>query len=462
MLFVLIDTPNEHFFNKYQNELTTIHHQLLNKLSNFDVLIIGNQTSKIASHKFSNAKAAYQFISQYNKDILICDAYAGFLSLDEVNNIYEYTKKGSYDICLTENISEGIVPYVIDKEFVRDLPYFIDEETKLSSDIKKLINWEYQGIDVGIYIAHNLSVLRRVDFLPVNKNAMNYVLELAPKSVFSLDTVEQFIDEHPILLRNNPAYVAIELTNRTDGFYTPNFSDKNDMNLEIFQQIVHQLYELSPEALISLGVWGEPLANPLFEKMFGELKDQHVLIETKCLVLDQSLCELILSRPNTELIFDVTFTTQEDFHLYKKNPYQLSEIQHFIRSLPNQEHIWMRLTRTPESESHIKRFMQEWGDFSPRIIITKTDSSIGGHVVDLSPIKRHSCLALRREMTFLTDGTAMLCRQNISLDKKLGSIQEHALSDLWQKNETNFLNQEKLNFHTCEFCAKCDDWWIWN
>ncbi|MGL4562025.1 MAG: SPASM domain-containing protein, partial [Brevinema sp.] len=439
MLFVLIDTISEDLAQKYTPELQKIHQILLHKLLTHDVLVIGNEDSIVASHQFKNAKSAYEFLAKQDSDLLIIDAYAAFLSLKESLRIYDYTKKRRYDLCLIENIPLGLVPYVIDKDFAKELPELLDEKILLSSDVKNLMNWEYQGIDVGVFLTHNKTVLRRIDFLPKNQASIAYMLEFCEHADLCLDDVDQFISKHPVLLRNDPAYIAIELEGQTDHFYARDFSSKQSMRPVLFENIITQINDNAPEALISLGIWGEPFANNDFETLFDLLGNQTVLVESKCLVLDQQRCKKVLSRPNTILIFDVTFSTDETFKAHKSNPHTLTKIKQFIRSLPNKESIWIRLTRSPESEDHIKSFLKEWEDFAPRIVITKTDSLLGGHVVDLSPIKRHSCLALRREMTILSDGTVLRCRQS-NLEEALGSLESETLKDIWEKNHRFFID----------------------
>ncbi|MGL4388854.1 MAG: SPASM domain-containing protein [Brevinema sp.] len=465
MLFVLIDTISKEFSQTYSFELQKIHQILCEKLSTYDTIVIGSEDSLVAKYKFKNAKSAYYFLSKKNQDLILIDAYAAFLSLKDTHRIYEYTKKGLYDICLIENLPHGIVPYVIDQEFIQDLPDFIDEETPLSSQINDLINWEYQGIDVGVFLSHSQTILRRIDFTPTNKHAINYMLDLAKDADLSLDNLEYFIDQHPILLRPAPAYVAIELSPKTDHFYARDFSSKSEMSLSLFQKIITECDQISPEAVLSLGVFGDPFAHKdfgvLFDFLVAQNNNRTVYVETKALVLDESFCAKVLNRPHTELIFDLTFTTDSAFNEYKSHPHTLSEIKTFIRSLPHQNHIWIRLVRAPESESHIKNFLKEWEDFHPRIIITKTDSIMGGKVVDLSPIKRHSCLALRREMTFLSDGTMLRCRQS-SLDEAVGSVVNQSIQQLWDQNHPYFSDQEKGKFDSCAFCQQCDDWWLWN
>lgn len=463
VLFVLIDAINPLLIYRYHQELLTIHQKFLHKLLAYDVLVLGNQDSILTEHRFKDLKTLYEYVAQqsYDRDILICDAYAACLSLEDSEKVLTYMRDHYYDICLTENLPEGFLPMGISHEFIGDFSRLLDIEKPVVSSLKEVINWEYQGVDVGIYLSPSLVVMNRMDFLPLNKGAIEWIMENQDKNLH-LDNIDQYFDSNPKVLRNYPQYIAIELSSKNDGFYVKNFPE-SELSLELFRKIVTELDELAPEALISIGIWGDPMAHRSFEELFSLLNNisNTVLIECRGMVLSKELCSLVLSRPNTELIFDVSFTTEHDFSLYKKTNHRLQDTQQFIQSLTPKENVWVRLTRSKETESHIKSFLKEWKDFLPRVIITKADSFGDPRVkvVDLAPLKRHACYALRRELTILSDGSVLLCRQaNIVI----GNVLEESLKTIWGKNISSFLQQEQNNFDTCSLCVNCDDWWIWN
>lgn len=465
-IFLLIDTLSEEFYNQYSQQLQMIHQALLKKLTHFQKIIVGSKDSPIAEYKFHDTKSLYQFMTRYSQDIIIIDAYAGLLSLKDTENILQYLHENDYDVCLTENLPEGLIPMIISKDFINDFSEFLEEGQKLTSSLKTMINWEYQGIDVGIYLSSSLVVMQRIDFLPKNKGTIEWILQIVDEPDFCVERIDDFIKKYPQMLRNNPAYMAIELSPKMDYFMGADFTHKDDMSVTCFQKIISECQELAPELMISLGVWGEPLLNPDFKEIFHTIQQTqfHILVESRGLYLNRELCELILSRPHTELIFDISFSTENDYKKYKKTPYSLHEISEFIRTLPNREHIWIRLTRTHQSEAHIPLFLKQWHDFMPHVLITKADS-FGDpmiKVVDLAPIRRHACWALRRELTILSDGMVMLCRQDKRLEHSLGFIQELSLKELWDNNQHAFLEQEKGLYNTCAACSQCDDWWIWN
>ena len=461
ILFVLIDSIDKNFYLRYQAKLNTIHQKLLSKLANNDTLIVGNQGSMITDLKFTDAKSLYQYIAQESqeRDIIICDAFAGLLSLRDTEDVLNYMRNNMYDVCLTENIPDGLVPMTISHEFIKDFWQYIDENKIIQSSLKSVIDWEYTGIDVGVYLSSSLLIMERIDLLPVTKGAIEYISTLTDNPDISIKMIEQLLTEKSTLLRNKPQYIAIEFSSLSDGFHTKSFSNQ-EMSIDVFRKIITEIDELCPEALISIGVWGDPFMHSSFKDLFNLLNtiSNKVLIECRSLCLSQEFTDLVLSRPNTELIFDVSFVGESLFQQYKNTPHSLEQITHFIKSLENKEHVWVKLTRCMETEEGIKDFLIEWENF--KVLITKADSfGLDNKVVDLAPIKRHPCFALRRELTILNDGSVLLCRQS---DEVVGSLLEESLLSIWNKNQSAFDKHSKQEYDICKTCKSCDDWWVWN
>lgn len=457
VLFLLIDNTQSFLKTRYLKELKTIHENLLKKIRQLggEILVAGP-----AQQHFNNAKELFSYAAAAAKgrDIIAANAYSGALCVDQTKEILNFLRNRQYDISFAEHMPEGLIPSVIAGGFAEDFLYFLDEKISFDTPFKELVNWEYKGIDVGIYLSSSRIAMERIDFLPVEKNSILYLNELSDDLNFTLEKAETFVRENRAQIHRVPHYVAVELCPKTDAFHTADFSDKSHMTLQLFANIIQELDLWAPEAVLSLGVWGEPFAHPLFQDLFQQLKnnqERRIIVESRTLILDKNLASLVLSRPNTELIFDLS---------PKLNLPSDEELNKFFSELPNHEKLWVRLTRAHKSEELIPKFLKTWKYLMPRIIITKADSFGDPSVktVDLAPIRRHACYALSRDITILSDGTVMLCRQNIDLSGSPGNAAEESLENLWKKNLNQYLNQHQGQISTCKQCQGCDDWWIFN
>lgn len=462
VLFLLIDDTESFLKTRYLKELKVIHENLLKKLYPFggEILVAGSESDFCAQKHFNNIKDLFSYAATQAKgrDIIVANAYSGALCVDQTKEILNFLRTRQYDISFAEHMPEGLIPSVIAGEFAEDFLYFLDEKTSFDTPFKELVNWEYKGIDVGVYLSSSRIAMERIDFLPVEKNSILYLNELSYDLNFTLEKAENFAGENRAQIHKFPHYAAVELCPKTDEFHTADFSEKPDITLPLFTNIVQELDLWAPEAVLSLGVWGEPFAHPLFEDLFQKLennKERRIIVESRTLILDEKLASLVLSRPNTELIFDLS---------PKSNLPSDEELNKFFSKLPNQEKLWVRLTRAHKSEDLIPKFLKTWKHLMPRIIITKADSFGDPSVktVDLAPIRRHACYALSRDITILSDGTVMLCRQNTDLIGSPGNVTKESLEDLWKKNLSKYFYQHQGQFSSCKQCQGCDDWWIFN
>ncbi|MGL4367043.1 MAG: SPASM domain-containing protein [Brevinemataceae bacterium] len=464
VLFVLIDAGVVQN-SMYSDLMYQIHNDLIKKLSCFDICVVGSKQSIIAEHKFSDIRSLYDFVKEYasGRDIIVIDAFAKMLSLEDVGRMLEYIRTYLYDVCFSDHLPDGILPSIISGDFIEEFVSLLDRNNSITSSIKNLIQWEYQGIDVGVYLSYSKIGMKRIEFLPVNKGSIEWLSEFTDFENVSLENMEHYIKTTPKMLRNYPEYVAFDITSPKYPFFKHHIENPTEMSVETFDRCISEISELAPETLISLGVWGDPFEHSQFANIFLKMANhsQRVLVETRALSLNKEYAELVLSRPNTELIIDISCVFDPLFSDSTKTiPSQF--VYDFILNLPNPERIWIRLTRTHSTEPFIQSFIKEWQNFLPRVLITKADSfgDPASKVVDLAPLQRHGCYALRRELTIKNDGSVLLCRQ--TPQKSIGSIQTNTLKELWNKNNNAFFDQENGNFNTCEVCKGCDDWWIWN
>ncbi len=429
-LFVFIDSLDKTFYLRYKSKLNKIHANLLHKTGGG--IVLGGEGSQIAEERFKDLKSMYLYIAEQSKgrDIIICDAFAGMLSVSDTGKVLDYMRAHDYDVCLTENLPEGLAAMSISHAFIDELAEYIDEGRGIVSSFKDIINWEYKGIDVGIYLQPSMIIMERIEFLPSSKSSVDYILKYSLDEDININS--DFFRKDLAFYRGAPQYVAVEICAESDGFCTRKLSS-GEMDIDTFRKIVTEIDEVCPEALISIGVWGEPFKHSRFKDFMNILKGipNPVLIESRALFLSGEYIELVQSRKNTEIIFDVSFTTEEMFKKHKNSPYTLEQIKSFLKSLPDKSNVWIRLTRTPANEESIKYFLKEYSDFMPRVLITKADSFTGEKVVDLAPVKRHACYALRREITVMNDGSVLLCRQT---EHRLGSIKNESL--LHQQSNT--------------------------
>ncbi|MGL5255098.1 MAG: SPASM domain-containing protein [Brevinema sp.] len=429
-LFILCDNTTSDFKSKYEVILETLHKRLIEKIHPFGA------SMRVDMNDFPDAQAFYRMLAQQNQDVCILDAYAAALCTDDLSSFLNYQKEYLYDVLFAERLPEGLLPNFIAKGFLSDLVSLIPENTPSITPLKTVINWEFKGIDVGIWLSPSSVALERVSFLPIDKNSLSFVDALSQRPQLSIADAEKAITQLRPLIHCAPFYCAIEL--QQGGKF---------MEVSLFQKIIHQLDEVAPQAVISLGVYEESLDYPHLERILDYLGDKRrVIVESKGLFPDENIVSKLLERENVDIILDEGDFSSKIATLFSENT-----------------RFWVRFTRNKQSEDNILPFLKKYSFLGTRAIIAK-ENSFGDATtasVDLSPLKRHACFALGREMIILANGDVPICRQSPSNIR--ASLIEKTLSEVWAECLVDFLKQvENPNTETCAQCKGCGDWWVFN
>lgn len=307
---------------------------------------------------------------------------------------------------------------------------------------------------------------------------------LAAKAVFT-----------PGVLRTVPAFYNVQISATCPGTCTycpypqvyqetfnhppadaPHKNDACFMELEKFKPLVASMAELSGEAVVSLSLWGEPLAHPDFLG-FVEVVLSHpglsVLVETDGSLVTGGLSgkvrELAAAAPPRTnsyppVIWIVSLDSQ-DQAMYErmrgvgKEGWPISfdraqeSFQILSRDFPGAS--YTQFVRTTDNEEQLEDFYRSRKD-AGGLIIQKYDSFLDylpdRQVTDLSPVLRNPCWHQRRDMVILVDGGVPACREFL-LAGDCGNVFRQPLREIWEKGR---------NMPFMEQCEHCDEYYTFN
>ncbi|MBW5408759.1 spiro-SPASM protein, partial [Brachyspira hampsonii] len=80
-------------------------------------------------------------------------------------------------------------------------------------------------------------------------------------------------------------------------------------------------------------------------------------------------------------------------------------------------------------------------------------------VGDMAPIINIGCWHLARDLFIDSYGDIYICRFDINKEKKIASIYDENLEDIWKKIENYFLDNVSKKL---DFCKNCDEWYLYN
>jgi len=131
---------------------------------------------------------------------------------------------------------------------------------------------------------------------------------------------------------------------------------------------------------------------------------------------------------------------------------------------------YVQAIRVKGAEDDMERFYRFWNDTAgfdaANIIIQKHDDFCGTlpkrQASDLSPVQRHPCWHMMRDMPILIDGTVPLCREQICSKEPvvLGNAGDEALETIWERGGRPYDDHACGRFDS--FCVGCDEYYTYN
>jgi len=319
---------------------------------------------------------------------------------------------------------------------------------------------------------------------------------------FSGITAENYaacIAERQGYLRPLPAYYGIEITayHPLHSIYRPDlfqsaFSPSCCMGTEHVYKLVKDIAAFSETAVVSLSLYGEPLLHPQFEAIVAHIltyPNLSVLIETsgvsgpKQYETDdseyfESLAGIVRMAPlrtNNRLpiywIVDIGavgskiygaihgLSDEEAERCLKK---AATKADMLAKLFPKA--VWAQMVRMNENEAELEPFYRLWEKRDAQPLIQKYDHICGilpdRRPADISPLERHPCWHLKRDMSICNDGSVPLCKEDCRCSVPLGNAFTVPLDTIWEQGRRYY----KEHLQSCYegVCGHCDEYYTYN
>jgi len=403
------------------------------------------------------------------------------LDMTLFNKMYSNHIQYYADYTFADGYPSGMAPEIICSRTLIELNRIISEKAD-AIDRDSLFSWIQEDInsfDIETEISPVDLRLRRIclagdskiNFLQL-KNFMNRGIIKAADFMEKKDLLEQET-------RTLPNYYQIQINSSCPqscsycpypGMNPDLLQDHREMPLENILKLAVEIENLTPEAKVSLSLWGEPSQHSLIYDVLGALLNQtnlNFVIETSGLgwkEIEKDEKKWIFTSERIEWIISLDAMDEVLYRNLRGEGQQevLSTIEKMLAMNP--AHTWIQSVRMKENEEDLEKFYRFWKEKTENVIIQKYDYFSKRlpekKITDLSPLKRFPCWHLKREMAIMADGTVLLCREDISMENKLGNCFDHSLETLWKKGETYF--QDHINGDYRGICAGCDEYYSYN
>jgi len=420
-------------------------------------------------------------------------ALAGAIADRQIRYKAEYSYADGWPFGLApETLSPGTAGILAkisgeDGSVERDILFSVIQKDINAFDIET----EISSVDLSCHRLNLQSDSKR-NFLLLKKfiSANNEIIPAAAD-------IEKIIAEQPEVLRTLPAFYPIQVYGGCPQScsicpypaYTDAANRKDFMSAENFEALLDKITAFSGDAVIDLSLWGELSLHPDRIKLIESVlkrKELPLIIETSGIGWKNEELEQIknyneqLTKNNEQSrenllpaiswIVSLDTSNSQQYMKIRGNGFAEAEAcaKKLLSLFPND--CYVQAVRFKGSEEDTEKFYRYWKENAPNgeknIIIQKYDHFCGllekKQASDLSPIIRHGCWHIMRDMPVLIDGTVPLCREYLPALKgdktyTLGNVFSDSLESIWKNGECYYKEETP-----CGLCADCDEYYTYN
>ncbi|MCE9499904.1 MAG: spiro-SPASM protein, partial [Leptospira sp.] len=356
----------------------------------------------------------------------ICPLFDPDLSTELLSRHKRYISQYSY----SENISPGILPVFISREFMTSLPVEI-KSTVHDFMIKNINNYDveifYEPPDLRQY---------RLDFTLSDNRSLKMV-----ESLYRIDRNIKYKEILPAILRNpgifrqGPSYIEIEVYRGCEykcSFcprqFIKNDRDGDSIDASFLSTLFANLESEFPfPSTVCFGGMGEPLLHKDIQNLiqttlkFRDLKE--LIIESALYTDIGTLTGFISGLPEEDrkkLSFIINLSTLNEkkySEIYGKSslPKILDNIDALSDILPK-ENLHVQILKMTEVEDEIENYFDFFEKRGINIVLQKYNRYVElmpeKRVSDLTPVKREFCWHLARDVYINSQGIVSICRQD--------------------------------------------------
>ena len=371
--------------------------------------------------------------------------------------------------------------------------------------IFNLIKTDINSFEIETVIADKDWRLLRLNFDCRNKDSFvsckNLFLKLQEKNISccngSINEINEIAEKSPEVLKTVPGFYNIQITDFGNDkcIYCPYSNEykkktgescknaKKSMNKNDFSNLIKKISDFSENGVIGLSLWGEAFSHPdllEFIKIILSYKGLSVFIETEGWNISEEFCwnlknivdsceERINGWPPVMIAVQMDSVTQETYSKIHGSEKKLEDVIELVKKLQQAipGNVYPQFVRMNINEPELENFFRYWKEkenpSAGQFIIQKYDDFAGllpdEKSADLSPIDRNVCWHLRRDMSILTNGDVILCKEYV-LDNIIGNVFKEDLVKIWQKMDC--VLEEHINCKYTNKCEKCDESYTYN
>ncbi|MDR2489960.1 MAG: spiro-SPASM protein [Spirochaetaceae bacterium] len=297
---------------------------------------------------------------------------------------------------------------------------------------------------------------------------------------------ERIIREKPALLRTLPAFFPVQVTaacpqgpaaNPACSIcpYMPLSADgmTGELSPKRWAELLDRITAFAGDAVLDISLWGEPLLHTRRSELIAQALSRpgvSLIIETSRMDWDEAelaayakAASDAAQRLSRTVPAPLSWIVSADIPT-AENPAPVSLFQKYFPACS-----YHQIVRKRGNEDTVESFYRYWKGRGANVIVQKYDRFAGTlpdlSTADLSPIRRHPCWHILRDVPVLLDGRVPLCREHIEAVAGAeagtsGNVFDEPLDVIWSRMDAVY--REHCAGVYAGFCGACDEWYTYN
>jgi spiro-SPASM protein len=330
---------------------------------------------------------------------------------------------------------------------------------------------------VEVVISEYDVALRRYSLYAADRFSLAAVRRLTERAGVDTDYdgIMTVIEEDPAVMRPQPVYCEIELTNRhpLPGYSSPAAADRRgpaSLTRSTVASLIGEIESFSDRMVIGLGGAGDPLSHPDFYGILSDLLGSEavpfIIVETHGGRADAEYRQFVAEKGRGKVltVFRLDAYTPEQYAaLHGEGDFAAIDaaVREYMTELPRYGYI--QYTRMKGNEETTHEFFRYWERVTPNVILVPFNTYGGQlearNVSDLSPLNRFGCYHLARYLSVSCAGHYRLCRVDVNDDYPVGEAGKTPLLTAWQTLAESFRQDWREPGSAHSLCAACGEWY---
>lgn len=240
------------------------------------------------------------------------------------------------------------------------------------------------------------------------------------------------------------------------------------IELSDWETLLDRIWSITPEASIAIGYRGEPALYPQIGRLVqavGERAGLKLYVETSG-VGWRAEDLTALSAPHVAAVIVALDSIDPDLYRELRGAGMeeaLGFVEHLREAMPGR--VYVEAVRMDRTEEDVVTFYRHWNGVDGVAPIIQKYNSFAGRladrrVADLSPLQRHPCRHLQREMVILADGRVVRCHQDLDGDEVRGNLLSDDFAHVWAASDREW--RAHVEGKLPAMCAACDEYYTFN